>query len=505
MTRTLRRSRVIPAAREMTLPPPKEHHAPRRAGLGPSLQRLVRNEVRGAGLQDKTLVVAVSGGPDSLALLHLLARLRASCGLTLHVAHLDHALREGSAADARFVQEQARLLDLPFTCRREDVHAYRARRKLGMEQAAREVRYAFLAQVASAAGAAAVALGHTADDQAETVLHHIIRGTGLRGLQGMERLSTLPTAQGAPVTLFRPLLSVTREETEGLCRSLGLTPRTDPTNVETSHTRNFIRSRVLPLLHEVNPRVRESLLRLSRTAALETADLESRASALWPSLASQAPGVVKLDRPALLRQDPAVRRELFRKAYFTLTGTAEGLEERHLEAMEHTLRGPSGRRVSLPHDLTWSVGYEHAALTLLPGGPPVSLPPLEGTWPLACPGQTATGPWNVRATIVSPKLSAHDPYVAVLDAGAVDAELVVRGWRPGDRFQPLGVEESTDKRLKEFFSDAKLPRELRHRVPLVVAPRGIVWVVGWRIAHWARLTSRSTRGLRLEFRLRDES
>ncbi|MBM3945975.1 MAG: tRNA lysidine(34) synthetase TilS [SAR202 cluster bacterium] len=458
----------------------------------------MQRKILQAGLQDTTLVAAVSGGPDSLALLHLLARLQTSCGLSLHVAHLDHALRDDSADDARFVQEQAWLLGLPFICRRVDVLSQGTRLRLGLEQAAREVRYAFLAQVAQDAGAAAVALGHTADDQAETVLHRIVRGTGLRGLRGMGPVTTLATGQGVPVTLFRPLLSVTRQETEALCRSLGLTPRHDPTNEEPAYTRNFLRNHVLPLMRQANPQVREALLRLGRNAALQQAYLEGMAADLWPSVATHTLGAVVLDRAALLRLHPAVRRELLRRAYAALAGLAEGLEEDHLEAMESTLEGRPVRQASLPHGLSWRVGYKTATIGAGSEDPPGLPPPLEGEWPMVLPGRSSAGPWTIRAQLTAAAPEAGDPFVAVLDAEALGASAVVRAWRPGDRFQPLGLDMSRDKRLQDFFSDARVARELRHRVPLVVTPRGVAWVVGLRIAHWARITPQSTRGIRLE-------
>jgi tRNA(Ile)-lysidine synthase len=455
--------------------------------------------VERAGLAGKGLVVAVSGGPDSMALLSLLAELRAPCGLRLHVAHLNHGLRPEADGDERFVAEHALRLGLPFTSRRVDVGAYRTERRLSVEHAAREARYAFLGDVAAETGAAAVALGHTADDQAETILLHVARGAGVHGLQGMQSATTMRAASERTVTLFRPLLSVAREETEKVCRAFGLVPREDATNLDTAYTRNRVRQQVMPSLRQVNPSVREALLRLGRAAAAETDYINSEVAGRWTAIARETPVGLELDRALLLAEHPAIRHAVLRRAYAALLGDAEGLEEAHVIAMERSLESPTGKRLSLPNGARWEVGYTTAMLTRRGASVP-SLPPLEGTHRLACPGETAVAGWTVTATLASAEVVNEGPYVAVLDADAVGNELCVRGRRAGDRFWPLGLESAADKRLKEFLSDAKAPRAWRARVPLVVTPRGVAWVVGWRIAHWARLTPGSRRGLRLEFK-----
>ncbi|MSQ13817.1 MAG: tRNA lysidine(34) synthetase TilS [Dehalococcoidia bacterium] len=464
------------------------------------LVRTVRSEVERAGLAGEGLVVAVSGGPDSMALLALLAELREPCGLRLHVAHLNHGLRLEADGDERFVAEHALRLGLPFTSRRADIVAYRRERRLSVEHAAREARYAFLSDVAAETGAAAVALGHTADDQAETILLHVARGAGVHGLQGMQNTTTMRTAGGRPVTLFRPLLSAPREKTEKVCKAFGLVPREDATNLDTAYTRNRVRQQVMPLLRQVNPSVREALLRLGRAAAAETDYIGREVTGRWSAIARESPVGVELDRALLLAEHPAIRHAVLRRAYTALLGDAKGLEEAHITAMERSLGSPTGKRLSLPNGARWKVGYTAAMLTRRGAPAPPSLPPLEGTHRLACPGETAAAGWTVTARLASAEVVNEGPYVAVLDADAVGAELCVRGRRAGDRFWPLGLEPAADKRLKEFLTDTKAPRAWRAHIPLVVTPRGVAWVVGWRIAHWARLTPESKRGLRLEFK-----
>ncbi|MBI4336200.1 MAG: tRNA lysidine(34) synthetase TilS [Chloroflexi bacterium] len=459
----------------------------------------VRRTLADAGLQGVALVAAVSGGPDSLCLLYALASLRDELRLSLHVAHLDHGLRPQSAADAVFVQQQAAALGLPCSVERQDVGELRRYRGTSLEEAAREVRYAFLTRVARATGAAAVVLGHTADDQAETVLLHLVRGSGLAGLRGMSPVSQPPLLVGANLALLRPLLSVTREETETYCAALGLAPRQDVSNLDVRFSRNRLRQKVLPELRRLNPRVRKALLRLSSAAALEIDFVESQAAALWAQVATQTPAGVMLDRGAMARLHPVLQRYLLRRAYTLVKGDAEGLALSHLEAMEALMMAPSGKRLSLPGGVRLEVTYQAAHLSKGDVATSCPLPPLEGEHSLVVPGETRVGGWLVRCEVreAPASLGEAGPWAAFLDTDAIRGPLAVRPRRPGDRFGPLGLEGT--KKLQDFMVDARIPRAWRDRVPLVVSPEGIAWVVGWRIAHWARVTEATRHVLRLEF------
>ena len=446
------------------------------------------------------LVVAVSGGPDSLALLLLLNKLRETLGLTLHAAHLDHGIRgESAERDALFVEETAAGLGLPVTLGKEDVKSYMAGRGLSTEEAAREVRYAFLSRVAAEQGAACVALGHTADDQAETVLMHILRGSGLTGLAGMSPLSYRPSAQGGGRTaLLRPLLDVTREETAAYCRWKGVTPRDDPTNRSLEFTRNRTRLELIPFLANYNPRIREALLRLSASAVHDQGYIFAEAKQAMGALAAADGDGVLLEREGFAASHPAIKRRLLRLAYQEITGSAEGLEHSHVEGMVRLSERGAGRSLDLPEGITFSVGYDYLALSANAAGAR-GRPVLRGEHPLPVPGAIRIPGWNITAT-----LQAYDgkpqnagAYTARLDAERVGLSLLVRGRRPGDRFAPLGMAGS--KKLQDFMVDARITAEARDGVPLVVSEEGIAWVVGHRIAHWARVTGDTHKVLALKF------
>ena len=458
------------------------------------LRARVRGALEDAGLaRGSLLVVAVSGGPDSLALLHALHSLTPDLAVRLHGAHLDHGLRgAASDADARFVAAEFRRLGLANTCERADVAAYRRERKLSLEEAARDIRYAFLARVAERQGGDTVALGHTADDQAETVLMRLLRGTGLTGLRGMSALSWRDYAGGS-VALVRPLLGVTRSEVVAYCRELGLAPREDASNVSTDILRNRVRLELIPHLESYNPSVRRALLRLARTSARDLAYVEEQVDASMAAVASRTADGVALDRGAFTRLHPAIQAHTLRRAFAMCRGSNRDLEQYHVDAMARLIRGRAGTSLHLPGGVRFVVGYERALLSL---GPRDScpFPPLEGCHGLTIPGESWAGTWSVSATFAEEtgpheterprRLADGPPFVSRLDATNVGTSPWLRARVPGERFQPLGM--SHTKKLQDFMVDEKIPREWRDRVPLLVAPRGVAWVAGCRVAEWAR-------------------
>ena len=210
------------------------------------------------------LLVAVSGGPDSVCLFHILVKLQEALGMELHVAHLNHQLRGAdSEADAEYVSYLGDQLGIPATREGRDVKAYQDQQRISLEEAAREVRYTFLTEVAKSIRASRVAVGHTTDDHVETILMHLIRGTGTRGLRGLQPSMALQSAQNSP-TIVRPLREVSRQETAAYCHRHNLMPRIDASNLSLSPLRNRIRQQLLPLLRTYNPRVTDALLRTAR-------------------------------------------------------------------------------------------------------------------------------------------------------------------------------------------------------------------------------------------------
>lgn len=452
-------------------------------------------------LTSRRIVAAVSGGPDSMALLLLLERLRGQLDFALHVAHADHGLRGNEAReDARFVESAARDMGLPVTLGHLDVNALRDARRMSVEEAAREARYSFLVETAAGIGASAIALGHTADDQAETVLMHLLRGSGTAGLAGMPAVSHLPASRyGERIALVRPLLDFTKADTRAYCELRGVTPREDSTNSSLEITRNRVRLELLPQLERFNPRFREALLRLSASSAHDLDFLEQAAREARQRL--DVPGEqngIAVSRAGFQALHPAVQRHLLRLVYRELAGATKELTHRHVEDMVSLSSGRTGAWIALPGGLRFYVGYD--ALRLAPAGSPAAEAPLAGEHALSIPGETRVEEWCVLAELLPHARGTAEggSRVAVLDADRAGSRLCVRSRRPGDRITPLGM--SGSRKVQDVMVDDKTPEAERDGVPLVVSEHGVLWVVGHRIAHWARVREDTERVLRLEFR-----
>ncbi len=449
----------------------------------------VGEAVEAAHLTGKRLVVAVSGGPDSLAMLYALHSLRD--GLALHVAHLDHRLRgEDSAADAIFVAKTCAELGIDCTVDGADVLAFQKEHRVSLEEAAREVRYRFLARVAEQVGADVVALGHTSDDQVETVLMNVIRGSGLRGLRGM-----LPTSKrqiaGSDLTLFRPLLNLPKHDTIAYCEALDLAPRTDESNRSKEMTRNRIRLELLPLLRDMNPAFGNAVLRLSKNADEALAVVDKAVDAAWPQVIRAKGEVISIDRKKFRGLDSAVRLNLMMRALSHVKGDARGIERVHIEDATQAVLDSPGTQLHLPGGLRLAV--EQRSALIYTGDYVFSATSFDAS-PLTVPGVTTVGEWRITTERVEAP-SKNPPGDEDEQASgeflerfgrAVDVpSLAVRGRVRGDRFQPLGM--SGTKKLKDFMIDEKVPGSMRDSVPLIVTSRGIAWVVGWRIAEWAKV------------------
>jgi tRNA(Ile)-lysidine synthase len=441
------------------------------------------------------LLLAVSGGADSTCLLYVLAGLKAELDIELHVAHLDHQLRGAeSVADAVYVAGLASSLGIPVTVEQRDVKAYRDKHRISLEEAAREVRYLFLSEVAGCIGAGSVATGHTRDDQVETILMHLVRGTGTRGLVGLRPYNRWRLGDNR-IAVIRPVLEIGRRETAGYCRQHHLEPRADASNLSLSLLRNRIRKQLVPLMESYNPQVADALLRLSAIAADEVAFLDEEVARLWPGVVQQRDGVVILDRKGFRQLRPALQRHLLRAAIDVLLGSLKDIETRHIEEVMAVVDKPAGKQVSLSGGLVFAV--EHGRY-LLGKGDFCPLPPLEDEFALNVPGWTQLPGWQVSAATIEPgQVVAEGSFVGHLDLERASGELMVRCVKPGDRFYPLGL--GYPKKLGQFMIDAKIPCGWRRRIPVVFSAGQILWLVGYRLDDRVKITEKTRQVLRLEF------
>jgi len=466
------------------------------------------------------IVVGVSGGADSLCLLHLLRRL---CGpgltypgVTLRAAHLNHMLRgEESERDARVVAEVAAGWGIPFTPGSVDVLALARAEKRSLEDAARLARYRFLRSVARGRS---IAVAHHADDQVETLLLHWLRGSGLSGMVGM-----LPRQQD----IIRPLLEITRAETLAYCAEQNITPLEDQSNTDPHFLRNRVRHEVLPLLQELNPGIQQTLLRNAEVMRVDLHWLDTQVESCWDNIViSEQATEIRLDVPALLSLHLSLQRHLLRRVTARLYGGQSPLEPRHLLLIEHLL-GLSNtdrqeRELHLPRQLhaclqsgelifvRQSANAEKIPIQLNPqtGADEVYLP-VPGE--ILLPGT----PWRISAEIITEQqesnilqalrqerwaevwrlLEPPTPHAVYIDGTTTGERLRVRTRRPGDRIQPLGM--IAEKKVKDIFINSHLSRSARAATPLIFSDTHCLWVAGVCLDHRVRLTGETRRVLRL--------
>lgn len=410
------------------------------------------------------VLVALSGGADSVALLHLLHAAAPSLSFSLVAAHLDHGIRQDSARDAEFAAVLCARLDVPLVTERVDLPGWARQQRCGLEEAGRLVRREFLRRIASQWGCEAVALGHHRGDQAETFLHRLLRGSALSGLAGMATKSDL---------FIRPLLPFSRSRLRRYLAEHQIEFREDPSNKDPAFTRNRIRHALLPQLAEYNPRIEEHLGRLcGRIGAEEDFWRQEVARAMERICRADARGV-HLEVQGVLSLHPALRPRVVRQALLQVRGGLEGIAASHLDAVLEMAAG--GRPQAEAHLPGAWVGRRYQWLWLRKG-PPAPVEPFSfvvdgaGIYPL--PDGARLG-----VALDSSGGACRAPAVE-FDGDRVSFPLELRNFRPGDRFRPFGAPGG--RKLKAFFIDERIPREERARLPLLVGSGEVLWVVGLR-------------------------
>jgi tRNA(Ile)-lysidine synthase len=409
----------------------------------------------------------------------------------------------------------AEQMKLPFVSESGDVRGYAEEHKLSLEEAARTLRYRFLFAQARSQLAGAVVVGHTADDQVETILMHFLRGAGLAGLKGMAGRTILPEFD-REIPLVRPILHLWRHETEAYCREHGLQPVYDPTNTDETYFRNRLRHSLIPELEKYNPRFKTTLLRTAEALAGDHEALTNAVDSAWLKVVVKADSDYVIFRGAALEEIPrGLRRNIIRRAMENIRPNMRNIDfdtlERASDFVDARTRNlPPGlipRQVDLTGGLTlYREGEEITLAALEADLPTAQWPLIEGIRELRVNGQvTLNENFTLSAVEVDADTAqsfAHDngdSFVAWLDADLTGDKFTVRTQRAGDSFSPLGMNRQTVK-MREFFINVKLPRRARAGWPLVCAGEQIVWVPGFRLAHPFRVTEQTKRAVKLTIR-----
>ncbi len=453
--------------------------------------------------KEKPIILGVSGGPDSLYLLDLMVQ----HGFSVIVAHLDHQLRPQSADEARGVGVIAEHLGVPFVLEEMDVASLAEDQHLSLEEAARIARYRFLFRQATDHGAQAVAVGHNAEDQVETILMHLLRGSGLSGLKGMQPIS-LPTPWNAEIPLVRPLLSVWRKEILEYCHQRNLTPIYDDTNRDTQFFRNRLRHDLIPHLDGYVPGVKERLWRMADILAEDDTVIEEVVvAARNHCLKSKGNGFISFDTRVLTFQPLAVQRRLIRWAVSQIRPDIRDLD---YGAVQRALSIVSSLSPAKQHDLSMGIRAFVEDDCLYVATWEANLPNVQ--WPqidtaaeaaeFQIPGEMELlNGWRLQSVYVRDPDSArrqalenHDPYRAWLDlgdGGTGEATFILRTRYDGDQFQPLGMGGKSTK-LSHFMLNQKMPRRARAGWPLICVGDEIAWVPGYRIGHGYRMRQKTS-------------
>lgn len=438
------------------------------------------------------IIVAVSGGPDSVCLLHALCQLRDEYNLELYGAHLNHNFRGIDAQiDAQYASNLCEKLNVLCFIKSIDVPKYAKDNSLSPEEAGRVLRYEFFEEVAERTGATKIAVAHNENDQAETVLMRLLRGTGIQGL------TAIHINRGK---IIRPLLNVDRSSIEEYCDTYNLSPRIDKTNLESIYKRNKIRLELIPYLEEnYNPNIIENLVKTAEILKDDFDFIEEKSREVYEELVSrQIENGLTILLKDIKELHSAIKSRVIRLAAEELIGRQEVLEYKHVQnILELIDRGVTGKKITLPFGLIAKISYGNLCFTTreeesrvfhyeLPLDNTVYIEELEGNF---------TARVFDREDI---KEISRDKYCKCFDYDELKNVLNVRNRREGDRFYPLGLTGS--KKLKDFFIDYKIDRNERDRIPLVCDGDEIIWIVGLRISEKYKITDKTTRILEIIYK-----
>jgi tRNA(Ile)-lysidine synthase len=458
------------------------------------LLRTVRGTIEKYGMfkAGDTVVVALSGGPDSVAMLHVLNSLKGIYRIKLHAAHLEHGLRgEESLEDMRFVEQICQAVSIPLTTQRAKVPDAASSGGLSVEAVARKIRYAFLERVLGEVGGNKIATGHNADDQAETVLLNILRGAAMAGLSGVR-----PAVESR---IVRPLIEATRDEIIAYLDEKKIDYRIDSSNTDERYERNKVRSTLIPLIKEqFNPRIVESLARTASVFSMIDAHFRAEVAAARELCCRTEDGRSIVDLEAFKDLPRVIKLFTFYSILRSVEGDEQVVSFDSLNAILNlAVRSKSGSQIDIGSGIVALKEYDKLVL-----GRDIALVDRYEIR-LKVPGETRVeqAAYTIRAEVLKERPGTGEIYrsgrTAFFDFGAVDLPLIARSWREGDRFVPFGL--SGTKKVHDVFIDEKVPVSKRTTIPIICDSEGILWVAGVRRAERARITEKTETILKITY------
>lgn len=466
-----------------------------------------------------SLILAISGGPDSMALLHIMKELRGHLGLSIAAAHLNHSLREDAGAEEEMVRKQCLNWNIPFHARTVDVRNVAREEKKSLEEAGRDCRYAFFKELRAKLAANKIATAHHQDDMAETVLLHLLRGSGSKGLRGI-----MPGSGH----LIRPLLAVNKTEIISYLKVHTIEYATDQSNDDLSFLRNRIRHSLIPALQQgYNPRIVEALNRLGETVREDNEAMEIATRRYWEQLLiKEGSDQIIIDKKNLGQLHPAYQSRIIREALFRLQGESGWEHQDVLNIKNLALKPGSSKNIRLKKGVTVNAVYEELHFCLqvpnrvsfnyaieVPGK--IYIPEIASTYVFELEDVNDTGIIPLRQEGISFESEANSAEISSevkrdysspltphalgeivsLDFDKLKQPLFIRSRQNGDRFYPLGIEGS--KKIKDYFIDIKLPLRERNKVPILTAEDEIYALLGFKVSRLAAISPGSSKILRI--------
>ncbi|MGE5328443.1 MAG: tRNA lysidine(34) synthetase TilS [Deltaproteobacteria bacterium] len=440
------------------------------------------------------IVVGVSGGPDSLCLLYSLNELKEKLGIELFVVHINHCIRGESAnQDELFVNNYAHELGLEVHSERIPVKQIAKKDKLSIEEAGRAARYDCFQKYLKLLGANKIAVGHNMNDNVETFLINLIRGTGLEGLKGIEPIRD---------NIIRPLIETGRDEIENYCKEKGLKPRTDETNVDPAFTRNRIRNGLIPYIKEnFNPNIINSINRTVEIIYNENLFTAIVSEGYYNGcLISDDEDSIKINIDKFNELHAAVRKRIVRRVLGKLKGSTKGIEKIHVEqVLELARKAKTGKVCRFGGDVEAKIEYE--SLIFLKKKPESSK---DFCYNIDIPGEIEIPELNAYLSIKVVNIRDikeinNKSSICLLDRKKLDGLLQIRNRRMGDRINPYGMKGT--KKLKDFFIDEKIIIEQRNKIPVIADEQEIIWIIGERYSEKYKITKETEEVVILEYLL----
>lgn len=441
------------------------------------------------------VLAALSGGPDSVCMLTILNKLKAEYGFILSAAYIDHRLRHDEAPlEIDFCKKLSGSLDIPFSIKTVDVKSYAKNLKLSKQEAARQLRYEALKGIALDISANKLAFGHNADDQAETILMRLIRGSGPTGLSG------IPPARKTNIRnlqIIRPLIEIERAAIEKFLSAEKITFMVDSSNLKDDYIRNRIRHFIVPEIKKINNGFIETISKTSDIFRDEDRYFEMLATkTLMKLITRKDEDAIELFLAPMEGMDTSILRRVIRRSVDETKGL-RGIGFEHIEDIINLIKsGKSGDRIFLPKNIRAIKGYSTVIITS-------KKPPALASYTIDDPGEIVLKESSVVLKISAKEIGEIKDYgngknSAVIDAGKINFPLLIRPRMPGDYFYPIGFGKK--KKLQDFFVDDKIPRDERDAIPLIISNGNIVWIAGLRLDDRYRVDKDTKRVLQLEIR-----